>query len=146
MAPNLNRVSWVVTGRIMEAVADLFQMMVNILKLQDDLRRWKKQQPETGVIENRPPEELIGKAKEELDEYAAAIVAKDLVNEYEEAADLLLRLFRIFATRGLSIRKIIRIFFAKMRAIAESDLAQQKRDKAVERAVMERIVAEHEGE
>lgn len=141
--PNINRVAWVVTGRMMEAVAGLFQMMVDVLILQDDLRRWKREEPMTGVIEDRPPKRLVELLQEEVGEYAAGMEAKDLVNEYEEAADLLLRLFRTFATRGLSIRKIIRVFFAKARTIADGDIAGAKeRDKVKEREVIARVVNE----
>ncbi|MBI4262408.1 hypothetical protein HY624_02685 [Candidatus Uhrbacteria bacterium] len=147
MGVNIDRAEWKPDALQLDAFGALVEMIVNVLTVQDDLRREKKGEPVTGLLEQRMPEKLIATLKEECDEMLEGIQKRDRVNQYEEASDLLMRFARICRTLELDPTIIVRVFFVKARAIAEHDAAgAQERDKDAERAAMERLIAEYEGE
>lgn len=144
MAVNIERVEWQPDELQLEGFGSLIEMILKALIVQDDLRREKRGEPVTGHLELRMPDKLIEGIMSEAEELRGAIMHRDTVNQYEEMSDLLMRWARI--VRTLDPELIIRIFFVKARAIAGADSINRQRDKGAERAAMEQLIAEHEGE
>lgn len=143
---DINRVEWEPAPQLCETFGDLVYMILDVLRLQDDLRREKGNKPVTGLLELRTPEKLIEGIQSECGELLEGIRRGDRVNQYEEMSDLLLRLARIIGTLELDSELIVKIFFVKARAIAVADSTKQQRDKAAERSAMDELVLEYEGE